>query len=37
MYSVLDCGRIARDYGIAQPSWRAALTDVISELASAPS
>jgi len=28
--SVLDCTRIARAYGIAQPSWRAALADVLA-------
>jgi dTDP-4-dehydrorhamnose reductase len=30
--SVLDCGRIAQQYGISQPSWRAALKDVLIEL-----
>ncbi|MDO5657610.1 MAG: dTDP-4-dehydrorhamnose reductase [Paracoccus sp. (in: a-proteobacteria)] len=30
--SRLDCGRIARDFGIAQPDWRAALRDVLYEL-----
>jgi dTDP-4-dehydrorhamnose reductase len=32
MNSVLDCGRIARDYGIAQPSWCKALGNVMAEL-----
>lgn len=30
--SVLDCGRIARTYGIAQPSWRVALAEVLEEI-----
>jgi len=30
--SRLDCGRIARDYGIARPDWRAALGPVLAEL-----
>ena len=30
--SVLDCGRIAAAYGIAQPDWRAGLAEVIEEL-----
>jgi dTDP-4-dehydrorhamnose reductase len=30
--SVLDCRRIARDYGIAQPSWRLALAEVLKEM-----
>ena len=30
--SVLDCGRIGQAYGIAQPSWRAALAQVLTEL-----
>jgi dTDP-4-dehydrorhamnose reductase len=30
--SVLDCGRIAAAYGIAQPDWRPALAAVIAEL-----
>jgi dTDP-4-dehydrorhamnose reductase len=30
--SVLDCGRIACDYGIAQPSWRLALAGVLKEM-----
>jgi dTDP-4-dehydrorhamnose reductase len=37
LYSVLDCGRIAKDYDIAQPSWRGALADVLSELSSSAS
>jgi dTDP-4-dehydrorhamnose reductase len=32
LYSVLDCARVGETYGIVQPSWRAALADVISEL-----
>ncbi|MGH6888538.1 MAG: dTDP-4-dehydrorhamnose reductase [Rhizomicrobium sp.] len=32
MNSVLDCGRILRDYGIPQPSWRAALIGVLAEI-----
>ncbi len=31
-YSVLDCSRIARDYGIAQPDWREGLARVLEEL-----
>ena len=31
-YSVLDCGRMAAAYGIAQPDWRPALDAVIEEL-----
>lgn len=31
--SVLDCGRIAAAYGIAQPDWRAGLDAVLEELA----
>ncbi len=31
-YSVLDCGRIQRTYGIEQPDWRAALGQVVSHL-----
>lgn len=31
-YSVLDCGRIKRDYGIGQPDWRLGVEDVIEEL-----
>ncbi|SMO69145.1 dTDP-4-dehydrorhamnose reductase [Paracoccus laeviglucosivorans] len=30
--SRLDCAAIARDFGIARPDWRAALTDVVTEL-----
>lgn len=30
--SVLDCRKIARDYGIVQPDWRDGLTEVIDEL-----
>ena len=30
--SVLDCGRIAAAYGIAQPDWREALDAVVGEL-----
>jgi dTDP-4-dehydrorhamnose reductase len=30
--SVLDCGRIARQYGIAAPDWRPALEAVLDEL-----
>jgi dTDP-4-dehydrorhamnose reductase len=30
--SALDCARIARDYGIAQPDWRQALGPVLAEL-----
>jgi dTDP-4-dehydrorhamnose reductase len=33
--SVLDCGKIAAAYGIAQPDWQAALDTVIGELAGA--
>jgi dTDP-4-dehydrorhamnose reductase len=33
--SVLDCGRIAAAYGIAQPDWRRALDAVLAELAGA--
>jgi dTDP-4-dehydrorhamnose reductase len=33
LYSVLDCGRVREVYGIVQPSWRAALADVMGELA----
>jgi dTDP-4-dehydrorhamnose reductase len=32
--SVLNCGRISRDYGIGQPSWRKALAEVLTELRS---
>lgn len=30
--SALDCARIARDFGIAQPDWRLGLKDVMVEL-----
>jgi dTDP-4-dehydrorhamnose reductase len=30
--TVLDCGRIAKAYGIAQPDWRAGLAQVVGEL-----
>jgi dTDP-4-dehydrorhamnose reductase len=30
--SALDCARIARDYGVAQPDWREALGPVLAEL-----
>jgi dTDP-4-dehydrorhamnose reductase len=30
--SRLDCARIARDYGLARPDWRAALGPVLAEL-----
>jgi dTDP-4-dehydrorhamnose reductase len=30
--SVLDCRRIAAEYGIVQPSWRRALHDTIAEI-----
>jgi dTDP-4-dehydrorhamnose reductase len=33
--SVLDCGRIAAAYGIAQPDWREGLDAVLGELAGA--
>ena len=33
LYSVLDCGRLAAAYGIPQPSWRAALAQVLAEVA----
>ena len=32
MNSVLDCGRIAREYGVGQPSWRRALARVLVAL-----
>jgi dTDP-4-dehydrorhamnose reductase len=32
MNSLLDCGRIERDYRICQPSWRLALKHVLMEL-----
>ncbi len=34
--SILDCSRIARVYGIAQPDWRIGLSDVLRELETAP-
>jgi dTDP-4-dehydrorhamnose reductase len=37
LYSVLDCGRIAKDFGITQPSWRAALGRVLNELSASSS
>lgn len=30
--SALDCGRISRTFGIAQPDWRAGLLDVVREI-----
>ena len=30
--SMLDCSKISAAYGIAQPDWRAALSDVLAEL-----
>jgi dTDP-4-dehydrorhamnose reductase len=30
--SVMDCGRIATEYGIAQPSWRRALAETLADL-----
>ena len=30
--SRLDCGRIARDFGIERPDWRAGLAAVLAEL-----
>lgn len=30
--SILDCGRILRDYGICQPSWRESLAGVLAEI-----
>jgi dTDP-4-dehydrorhamnose reductase len=32
MNSILDCGRIGREYGIGQPVWRQALATVLAEL-----
>lgn len=32
LYSVLDCARLDRDYGIAQPDWRAGLARVLNIL-----
>jgi len=34
--SILDCGRIAREYGIGQPVWRQALATVLAELSRCP-
>ena len=31
-YSMLDCAKIARAYGIGQPDWRPGLDAVIEEL-----
>jgi len=31
-YSVLDCGKIEKDYGIMQPSWRDALAAVVPHI-----
>ncbi len=31
-HSVLDCSRLTRHYGIAQPTWRRALSHVLAEL-----
>ena len=31
-YAVLDCGKIARDYGIAQPDWRRSLKDIVTDI-----
>jgi dTDP-4-dehydrorhamnose reductase len=36
MNSVLDCGKIARDFGIAAPPWRPALARVVAELLETP-
>jgi dTDP-4-dehydrorhamnose reductase len=36
MNSILDCGRIAREYGIGQPVWRQALATVLAELRGCP-
>lgn len=33
LYSVLNCARVRESFGIAQPCWRAALSDVMAELA----
>ena len=33
LYSVLDCRHVGETYGIAQPSWRAALAEVMREFA----
>lgn len=32
LYTVLDCSRILRDFGIEQPDWRAGLPDLIGAL-----
>lgn len=32
MNSILDCAKIARDYGIDQPDWRVGLAQVLQEL-----
>jgi dTDP-4-dehydrorhamnose reductase len=32
LFTVLDCGKIKRDYGIDQPDWRAALGDCVRTL-----
>ena len=32
-YSVLDCGALQRDYGVALPDWRAGLAATLDELA----
>jgi len=32
LYTVLDCSKIARDYGIVQPDWRAHLPSIVAEL-----
>lgn len=34
--SMLDCGKIARVYGIAQPDWRRALEDAVAALTADP-
>jgi dTDP-4-dehydrorhamnose reductase len=34
--SVLDCGRLVREYGIGQPSWRQALASVLAETGASP-
>lgn len=31
-YSILDCGKLARQHGIAQPSWRRALHDLLPDM-----
>ena len=30
--SILDCSRTVQQFGIAQPSWRVALSDVLAEI-----